>query len=222
MTTDRITSGVDDLIRRLRQEGVATGKTEAEEILEHARRQAEQRLEHARLQAEQIVQKARDEASHTKRAGEEAVRLAVRDAMLSLKADVARQFADRLRHLVSHELRNEDFLKQLILEVAGRAAPSAGRPAQILLPNESVGLEELRRNPEEAEEGALSHYVVTIMKQMLRDGMEVGTRDDDSVGIRVALKDDDIEIDLTDQSIADLLLRHLTPRFRALMEGVVQ
>ena len=222
MTTDRITSGVDDLIQRLREEGVATGKTEADEIVENARREAEQRLETARQQAEQIVQKARDEASHTKRAGEEAVQLAVRDAMLSLKADVARQFADRIRHLVSHELRNGDFLKQLILEVAGRAAPSADRTAQILLPNESIGTEELRRNPEEAEEGTLSHYVVTIMKDMLREGMDVGVRDDESPGIRIALKDDDIEIDLTDRSIATLLLRHLTPRFRAMMEGVIQ
>lgn len=32
----------------------------------------------------------------------------------------------------------------------------------------------------------------------------------------------EVEVDLTDQAIAKLLLRHLQPRFRALLEGVIR
>jgi V/A-type H+-transporting ATPase subunit E len=40
-------------------------------------------------------------------------------------------------------------------------------------------------------------------------------------GIRVRLKDEELELDLSDRAIADLLLEHLQPRFRAVMEGQV-
>ena len=40
-------------------------------------------------------------------------------------------------------------------------------------------------------------------------------------GIRVRLLDDDLEIDLTDEAIAELLLEHLQPRFRAVLTGMV-
>ena len=85
-----------------------------------------------------------------------------------------------------------------------------------------MGLEQLRRDPEEVKEGTLSHFVATVTKDMLREGIEIGTRDDDSSGIRIQLREEDIEIELTDQAIAELLLRHLVPRFRAIMEGIIQ
>jgi len=222
MSEDKESSGVDELIQRLREQGVAEGQSQAEELLKQTRRRAEERLDEARREAEDIVAKAREEARQTTDAGEEAVRLAVRDAILTLKSELAEHFADRVRRLVTRELQDQDFLKQLIREVAGRAAPPADASARILLPKDYVGLEELRRHPEEAKEGTLSNFVVTITKEILREGVEVGAASDVDAGIRIELKDENLEIELTDKAVADLLLRHLAPRFRALMEGIIQ
>jgi len=222
MSADKESSGVDELIQRLREQGVAEGQSQADELLEQTRRRAEQRLDDARREAEDIVAKAREEARQTREAGEEAVRLAVRDAILTLKSELAEHFADRVRRLVTRELQDQGFLQQLIREVAGRAAPPADASARILLPKDYVGLEELRRHPEEAKGGTLSSFVVTITKEILREGVEVGAASDVDAGIRIALKDEDLEIDLTDKAVTDLLLRHLAPRFRALMEGIIQ
>jgi V/A-type H+-transporting ATPase subunit E len=215
-------SGVEQLIQRLREQGVAEGKSQAEELLEQTRRRAEQRMDEARREAEDMVQQAREEARQTKQAGEEAVRLAVRDAILRLKSELVERFSDRVRRLVTRELEDKEFLKQLILEVGRRAAPPADKPAKILLPKDVVGLEQLRRNPEEVKEGTLSHFVVTVTKEILREGLDIGSRDDDTAGIRIQLQDDNLEIDLTDRAVAELLLRHLVPRFRAMMEGIIQ
>jgi V/A-type H+-transporting ATPase subunit E len=215
-------SGVEQLIQRLREQGVAEGKSQADELLEQTRRRAEQRMDEARREAEDMVQQAREEARQTKQAGEEAVRLAVRDAILRLKSELVERFSDRVRRLVTRELEDKEFLKQLILEVGRRAAPPADKPAKILLPKDVVGLEQLRRNPEEVKEGTLSHFVVTVTKEILREGLDIGSRDDDTAGIRIQLQDDNLEIDLTDRAVAELLLRHLVPRFRAMMEGIIQ
>ncbi|MCA9125578.1 MAG: hypothetical protein KDB22_00770 [Planctomycetales bacterium] len=222
MANSKESSGVEDLIGRLREQGVEAGKAQADELMEQTRLRAEQRLDDARREADAILQKAREEASQTKRAGEEAVQLAVRDAMLRLKSEMVEQFADRVRRLVTKELDDSDFLKQMILEISRRSAPPVGQLAKLLLPEDVVGLEQLRRDPEEVKEGTLSHFVATVTKDMLREGLEIGTRDDQVAGIRIRLQEEDIEIELTDQAIADLLLRHLVPRFRAIMEGIIQ
>lgn len=222
MANSKESSGVEELIDRLRQQGVEEGKAQADELLEQTRIRAEQRLDDARNEADTLLRKAREEANQMKRAGEEAVQLAVRDAMLRLKSEIVEQFADRVRRLVTRELENGDFLKQLILEVGARAAPSAGKHAKLLIPENVVGLEELRCDPEEVKEGTLSHFVATVTKDMLREGLQIGTRDDHPAGIRIQLQEEDIEIELTDEAIAELLLRHLIPRFRALMEGIIQ
>ena len=90
----------------------------------------------------------------------------------------------------------------------------------MLLPREVVGIKELRDNPEELE-GRLSEYAKTIASATWREGVVVNTRDDGGRGIRVRLLDDDLEIDLTDEAIAELLLEHLQPRFRAVLTGMI-
>ena len=222
MRNSNESSGVADLIDRLRQQGVEAGQTQADALLEQTRLRAEQRLEDARHEAEGLLQQAREEADQTRRAGEEAVQLAVRDAILRLKSIVVEQFVDRVQRLVKRELENGDFLKQLILEIVGSSTLSAEQPAQLLLPEDVVGLEQLRANPEAVKEGTLSHFVAALTKEMLREGLEIGTLGDRSAGIRIQLRDEDVEIDLTDQSISELLLSHLVPRFRAMMEGIIQ
>jgi V/A-type H+/Na+-transporting ATPase subunit E len=222
MDTNRESSGVEELIQRLREQGVAEGRSRADELFEEARDRAEQRMEKSRREAEAILEHAREEARRTRAAGEEAVRLAVRDAMLRLKSELVERFADRVRRLVTRELSDEALLRQLILEVGGRAAPPAEKPAKVLLPKDVVGLDQLRRTPEEVKEGTLSHFIVAVTKDMLREGLEIGERDDDAPGLRIQLQEDDVEIDLTDKAVAELLLRHLVPRFRAMMEGIIQ
>lgn len=222
MNTNPNASGVEELIERIREQGVAEGRSRAEELYEEARYKADRRLEEARREAEELLQRSREEADQLRAAGEEAVRLAVRDAILRLKSELIERFSERVRHLVALELRDEGLLKQLILEVAGRAAPPAETPIELLLPQDVVGLEQLRRHPEDVKEGTLSHFVVTVMRDILREGVEIGERTDTGPGIRISLQNEDLEIDLTDAAVSELLLRHLIPRFRAMMEGIIQ
>jgi V/A-type H+-transporting ATPase subunit E len=222
MTKPKESSGVEELIGRLREQGVEEGKAQADALMEQTRLKAERHLDEAKREADGLLQRARENAEKTKRAGEEAVQLAVRDAILSLKSEMVDQFSDRVRRLVSRELNDGDFLKQLILEIGGRSTADRDQSAKLLLPKDAIGLEQLRSDPEEVKEGNLSHFVASITKEMLRDGLELGTREDTSAGIRIQLLDENVEIELTDEAIADLLLRHLVPRFRAIMEGIIQ
>jgi V/A-type H+/Na+-transporting ATPase subunit E len=215
-------AGVENLIGRLRDEGIAQGRSQAEALVTAAQQHAADLVATAQREAEALLIKATEEAAKLKAAGEDAIRLAMRDTILSLEGDLLKVFQDRLRHLVQGVLADPAFLQRLILEVASRAAPApTGARAELLLPAELVALEDLRRTPEEARPGTLMHFVLSLGGGMLRDGMSFGVADDGEAGIRVRLVDDDVQIELTESALSDLLLRHMLPRFRALLRGAV-
>ncbi|HSF31981.1 MAG TPA: hypothetical protein VLK82_16065 [Candidatus Tectomicrobia bacterium] len=215
-------AGVEDLIGRLRDEGIAQGRSQAEALVTAAQQQAADIVAAAQREAEALLIKATEEATKLKAAGEDAIRLAMRDTVLSLESGLIEVFRDRLRHLVKGVLADPAFLQRLILEVAARAAPGpTSARAELLLPAELVSLEDLRRTPEEARPGTLMHFVLSMGGGLLRDGMSFGVTDDGEAGIRVRLVEDDVQIDFTESALSELLLRHMLPRFRALLRGAV-
>lgn len=219
-------SGVEALIERLRDEGVAGGRAEAEKIEADARRRAAGIVQEAEERAAQLLEKARRESDTLRKGGEEALRIALRDTMLHLKGQLMERFNAEVRRLIAVAMDQEDFLQRLILEVAGRAREQAGvdagQPVQVVLPRALVGLEELRRKPLELREGSLSHFVLSVAGNVLSDGVTFGVADDDAKGVRLYLADKDVHIDVTDDAVASLLLQHLQPRFRAILEGTVK
>lgn len=221
-----VSSGVDALIERLRSQGVEAGRAEAERILAEARTEARRIVDRANAEARERRQKARQEADAFRLAGEEALKTAVRDTVLSMKTGLMANFRADVQRLISHAMSDPELLRQMIVEVAGRvrdgAGVGAGDRVEIVLPAEVVGLEELRNDPEELESGRLTQFVFGLTGEMLREGVTFATSDELSAGIRVRVTDKDVTLDLTDRAVAELLLQHLQPRFRAILEGVVR
>jgi V/A-type H+-transporting ATPase subunit E len=219
-------SGVEALIERLRDEGVASGRAAAERIEAEARRRAGEVVQEAEDRAAQLVDTARKQSDTLRKGGEEALHIAMRDTVLHLKGQLMERFNAEVRRLIAVAMDQEEFLKQLILEVAGRAREQAGvdsgQPVTVLLPRTLVGLEELRRKPLELREGSLSHFVLSVAGNVLADGVTFGVAEDDTRGIRLYLEDKNVQIELTDEAVGALLLQHLQPRFRAILEGTVR
>jgi V/A-type H+/Na+-transporting ATPase subunit E len=219
-------SGVEALIDRLRAEGVEVGRAEAARIVAEARRQAGSIVQEAQTQAQEILRKAREGADRTQAAGEEALRVAMRDVVLKMKGHLSTRFSEEVRRLVAADMRQEAFLERLILEVAGRARREAAmdeaQALEVLLPVGVVALDELRRRPEELREGSLSHFVLSVANNVLRDGVSFGTAAELGGGIRIRLQQGEIQVDLTPERVAEVLLEHLHPRFRAILEGTVK
>ena len=220
MISDSATSsGVQQLIDRLQSEGVKKGESEADAIVSTARTQAMTILDQARKEADQVVKSAQQEADRTRANGEEAVRLAGRDAILHLTEELRKDFERKLRKLVGHALKDTEFLKQLILEVARRAMPEeSGSRVNLLLPADQVSSEELSQKPDKLAKGSLAKFVLGLGGATLRDGLTFHVADSDVPGVRVQIVDDDLQIDLTTDTLAHLLFQHLSPRFQAIIQ----
>ncbi len=222
--TGATSAGVEALIERLRQQGVEAGRTARDEFLGEAEREGEKIVKDARGKAAAIVEEAHQESERLKASGEGALRVAMRDTVLRMRETLRKRLEGQVRSLVAKQLVDEEFLRRLIVEVAGKARDDSkadqAKHVELLLPPEAMGLEELQRRPEELE-SKLSQFAKEIASATWREGVIIDTLEPGSKGIRIRLKDEELELDLSDRAIADLLLEHLQPRFRAVMEGLV-
>lgn len=216
--SNKTSSGVQELIDRLREEGVSQGQTEADSIVDAARRQALEILDEAQQKSDDILNSARHEAEQTRINGEQAVRLAGRDAILQLTDELRNDFEHKLRALIGHTLDDAQFLKHLILTVAGHAIPQEyGGPVNILLPAMLPGQSDAEQQAAEENEQKLRDFVRSLMGEAARDGLTVEIGDEHTPGIRVQIVEEDIEIDLSAESLTHLLQQRLSPRFRAII-----
>ena len=215
-------SGVETLIERLRTQGIAEGQQEARRIVADAEKRAAWIVRQAQEEVEQMRQKAAEEASLYEAAGRQALGIAVRDSILRLKSDLTSLFHDELSRRISHELSSTEMLKNIVLVMAGRIAMDLqGELARFVLPDRIMDLEELRHNPQELEDGVLTEMTRLLAQDLLDEGVEisVGRR---KAGIAVQLRDQEIELQFDETTIAELLQMHLQPRFRALLDGIVK
>ena len=218
-------AGVEALIARLRDQGVAAGRSEAERLVAEAEAKARDIVEAADAEAKAKVDAARREADAFRRAGEDALKQAARDISLELKDRLTRRLGDEVGRAVAGAMRDEDMLKRMILTLVGRVRDEGGidksADIELLLPRSVVGIDELRKKPEALTEGTLTHFVAAFTADMLREGVSFGRAEDAAGGIRIALNDRGVSVDVSDKAVAEALFLHMQPRFRALLEGVV-
>ncbi len=218
--------GVDTLIAKLRDEGVAAGKQEADRIVADARAEAMKILDKAQSEARAHIAATHKEADSYRSAGKEAVKTAMRDTILEMKSQLLRRFSADVQRLASETVRDEAVLKAMVLELVGRVRSDAKLDSEerveLILPEKAAGLDEFRKNPAELQKGQATKYVLELTDEMLREGLTFSGSGDVEAGIRIRLEDSKINIDVTDKAIASLLLQHLQPRFRAVLEGIVK
>lgn len=217
-------SGVNELLARLREDGVAAGRKDAQELVAHAKGEAAKIRDEARQEAQAIKDAAHKESEALRRAGEDALEAAIRDAILALKTQMTNRFRADVQRLVSTELSDPEFLRTLIIELAGRArAQTRGKDSiEVLLPEKALGAADLKDDADELEAGPLSDFVRGVAGDLVRKGVTFSPSPDFAAGARIFLEDDDVMIDLSDEAVSTMLGQHLQPRFRAILEGIVK
>lgn len=217
----KLQSGVDELIAKLRDDGVNAGKDEAQRLVSDAQAKSSSIVAKAKSEADAMVSDARATIEKEKDAAKESLRVAVRDTELMLESELKAGFSDHVKRLVSAELKDPEFLKQLILTVAGRTCPVLPEKEgfEVLMPASMFEKDKGGEHVSVKSKKRLHDFVLGISGDMLRDGVEIKAEDAARPGLRIKLKDKDLEIDLTDNAISNVLLRYLLPRYRAIVSG---
>lgn len=223
MDGHKLSSGVQELIDRLREEGVAEGRSQADKLVSDAREEAGRIVAKARQEADGFIEEARKQTEEYRKNAEEALEIAARDTVLELKSNLTSRFSRRVAEMVSDKMTDEELLQKVILEIAGKIREQINEDEQmeVLLPADIIGLDELRRHPEKVKEGSLGQFVLSVAEDMFRDGVTI-KQGAQKKGIQIRLVDRKLQIDINETVISEILMKHLLPRFRALLEGSIQ
>jgi V/A-type H+-transporting ATPase subunit E len=221
-TANSSAQGVQELLDKLRDDGVAAGQAQAERLVSDARVQAMEILDLAKAEAESLLLEARKQAAEFEASGKSALRMASRDVILSVREACHDEFRNRLRQFVKHRLSDQKLLEQMILELTAKNRPSdSTRHVSILLPSSQVSAEDLQKEVRDVQPGSLAAFVLGLTAEVLREGLTFGVSDDSGEGVRIKLLDEDVQLELTDQTITSVLMRYLAPRYRAVMQQEV-
>lgn len=214
-----VSSGVEALIQKLKDEGVAAGQDKAVQIIVEAQQRADWIVQEAEREAQNLLTRAREETELIKRAGQDEIKLALRDALMSLRAQLSHLFGNALRAGIGNELAKDDFLRQLIIELAGQVRKEAGLDGHPELAIQ-VGLGETESGRQRVD--MLNSLTRAISSDLLRTGVRIDVGDNPGSGLIIQLNNDDLMIDFTDETVAALLLERLRPCFRDLLDGTGQ
>jgi V/A-type H+-transporting ATPase subunit E len=211
--------GVQELIERIRGEGVRAAREEAERVLREAREQAASLRASVEAEARETVERARAQIAREQAAGVEALKNAARDAALELRGNVRAGFERYVQRLVSTDMQDSAFVRSLVLVLAGETAARyvEDHDAVIFVSNALAGGADATP-PSTAIREKIRSAVLGAAGDMLREGLELLPADDVAGGARVRLVGQDLEIDLTDTAVTRLLLKHLLPRYRDIVE----
>jgi V/A-type H+-transporting ATPase subunit E len=130
-------SGVKELIDRIRDEGVHSARAEADRILTEAKARAARIVTDAKAEAAAIKKEARAAMEREQTATIEALRIAARDTELELRAAIMSGFEEHVRRLVTDVTTDGSVLRDMILVLSGRAADDLlqDKDAVILVPD---------------------------------------------------------------------------------------
>jgi V/A-type H+/Na+-transporting ATPase subunit E len=206
--TTQTVSGVQELINQIRDEGVAAAKQESEKLIKEAKEKAASLVAKAKAEAKEAKDKADRDIALEKATAVEALKLAARDTVLRLGTDVRAAFESHVRRLVGAELKDEGVLRDIILTIAAKGASQLPQHKDVeILLSEGPGDERIKQ------------FILKTTRTMLKEGIELKPDPRMAAGIKVRLKGDDLEIDLTEKAVTDLLMQHLLPRYRKIVRG---
>ena len=212
--TEKSSEGVQNLIDRIRDQGVQAAQSEAERLLSAARKQAAEIVAKAKAEADAERARAKQEIEAHRAASMDALQLAARDTVLDLKARVVARFEEFVKRLVVSATHDEQLIRDIVLVLAGRAADSLikDKQVEVRISRALLGEQTLQEDGKQA--------IQALYSDMLRDGLELVADDEVQGGARIRLVDEKLEVDLSDRTVAKLISQRMVPRFKAIMEGV--
>ena len=206
-------SGVKELIDRIRDEGVHSARAEADRILAEAKARAARIVADAKAEAAAVKKDARAAMEREQTATIEALRIAARDTELELRSAVMSGFEEHVRRLVTDVTTDGSVLRDMILVLAGRAADDLiqDKDAAILVPNRLA--DEVSAELDEF----LRQSTLALSADVLRQGIELIPSNEVQGGARVRLVGEDLEIDMSDEALSEMMLKLLLPRYRKIL-----
>lgn len=195
---------LQELIEQIKKDGVDAAEAQAEAILLSAKAEAERIISEAQAQADKIMADAKSENAKTIKSGEDAIRQAGRNLLISFRESVAKELKAIAGENVNAVYSSDAFAALIISAVEGWAArPDADDITVILNGDDLAKLEET---------------VLGQLKAKMLSGVTLRANDNLDGGFRIAVNNGAVYYDYSAEAVTDMLSNYLSPRVTALLK----
>ena len=195
---------VEELIDRIKKDGVAVAESSASEKIAQAQREADKIILDAKEEAEKILMQAKEETARLEKASEDAIKQAGRNLLLQFKDSITKELSALIKQEDSDSY-SKDLLATLVPEVVKEWVKNSSAEDVSVLLNEK-SLKEVESNLKAA------------LKNEISAGLTLKVDNSVSNGFRIGVKDGAAFYDYSAEAVADLFSSYLNPRVAALMK----
>jgi V/A-type H+/Na+-transporting ATPase subunit E len=194
---------LQELIDRIKSEGVGAARTEAERIVADAQAQAASIAAAAEKKAARTLEEAKAEAARAQAAGEAALKQASRNMILALRKSLEAMLA-AIARTETVKAMNDDLLARLIPEVVKAWISGGSGDLAVLLPPDSMKKLEAKLHG--------------LLKAELAKGAEIRPFPHLDAGFRIQDRAGSLSWDFSAEELARMLSQFLNPRLAAILE----
>ncbi len=195
---------LQELIDRIKKDGVKAAEDRAAEILKDAEVSAERIVSEAKESARAVVEKTKAEVRQFEEAGKEAIRQAGRDMVLNVKSSLMEIFEAVLNREIKEALSIK-VLSEALLSLIKAWGKKRVEDIQLLLSDK--------------QRDEVADYLLGELSEELKRGAEIKPSPNVEAGFRIAEKGGAAFYDFTESGLTEFLLEYLNPKVAGILEG---
>lgn len=195
---------VEELIDRIKRDGVAAAENSASKTISEAQKEAEKIISNAKAEADKIIKQAKDETERLQKSGEDAIRQAGRNLLIAFRDSIQKELSTLVNNEVS-SVYSKDMLVKLVPEVIKEWVKNTSAEDVSVLLNE--------KDLKQVEDG-----LKAALKAEISKGLTLGVDNSVAAGFRIGVKDGAAFYDYSADSVAELFSSYLNPRIAKLMK----
>lgn len=189
---------LQELIDKIKIDGVASAENEAKRIIEEAHEKAQSIINDAQKKADAFMQSAKAENSRMEKASIDAIRQAGRNVLISFRDSIIAQLNAIIKKDASSAL-SSDVLKTLIPELLKKLlAADDASSVSVLLSQKDLD--------------SVASSLSASLKTEIAKGLVLKASDSVSDGFRIGIKNGEAYYDFSSESVASLFSSYLNPQ----------
>ena len=194
---------LQELIDQIKKDGVEAAESQAEAILDAAKAEAEKIVSEAQAQADKILLDAKKENEKTVKSGEDALRQAGRNLLISFRESVNKEVKAIINENVSAVYSSESFAELIVKAVESWTSKPGTEEVTVILNSDDLK--------------KLEETLVSGIKEKMQKGITLKANDNFDGGFRIAVNDGGAYYDYSAEAVTDMLSNYLSPKVTALL-----
>lgn len=195
---------LQELIEQIKKDGVEAAEAQASQILSCAKAEADKIISDAKAEADKLISAAKAENERTVKSGEDALRQAGRNLLISFRESVSKELKAIINDGVNAVYSSESFTRLIVAAVENRIKNPETEDLSVILSSEDLQ--------------KLEEALIGELKTKMLGGVTLKAADSFDGGFRISADKGGAYYDFSAEAVTDMLSAYLSPKVTALLK----